>query len=78
MIKRVMLLPGQGTQFVGIVNDFSSYKWSKDLLTRVDEALDFPVLLTQLTKLMTEGPAEQLNLTEYAQPAIMVSSIVRL
>ena len=44
MLKRVLLLPGQGTQYVGMVNDFRSFKWSRSILERVDEALDFPVL----------------------------------
>ena len=61
---------------MGMVDTFKSYKWSKSILERADDALEFPVSNTQLSKLMQEGPAEQLNSTENSQPAIMVSSIV--
>jgi [acyl-carrier-protein] S-malonyltransferase len=76
MSKRVLLFPGQGIQFVGMADTFAKFKWNAEILNRVDESLGFPVISNQLTKLMREGPEEQLNLTEYAQPAIMTSSIV--
>ncbi|CAG9328109.1 FABD [Blepharisma stoltei] len=71
MIKRVLLLPGQGIQFVGMVEQFEQYPWCSEILAHVDEALGLP-----LSKLMKEGPESELNLTEFAQPAIMVSSIL--
>jgi [acyl-carrier-protein] S-malonyltransferase len=74
--KRVLLFPGQGIQGVGMCDAFSKYTWNSVILERVDEALQFSVGSMQLSKLMREGPEDQLNLTEYAQPAIMTSSIV--
>ncbi|OMJ73958.1 hypothetical protein SteCoe_27234 [Stentor coeruleus] len=76
MSKRVLLFPGQGIQFVGMADTFAKFKWNSEILNRVDDSLGFPVISNQLTKLMREGPEEQLNLTEYAQPAIMTSSIL--
>ena len=76
MFKRVLLLSGQNTHYVGMTNDFSSFKWSNSIIQRADDVLEFPVTKTQLSKLMNEGPADLLNSTEFSQPAIMVSSIV--
>ena len=46
MRKRVLLFPGQGTQFVGMADTFSKFKWISEILQRVDDALNFPVLFT--------------------------------
>ncbi|CAG9317742.1 fabD [Blepharisma stoltei] len=71
MIRRVLLLPGQGIQHVGMIEQFERYPWSNEILKQVDDALGF-----SLSKMMKEGPESDLNLTEFAQPAIMVSSIL--
>jgi len=65
------MLPGQGIQFVGMTERFEGYAWNKAVLQRIDSALGY-----SLSKLMREGPEEELNLTENAQPAIMASSIL--
>jgi len=44
MIKRVLLLPGQGIQFVGMTEAFERFPWSKEILNRVDESLQYPVI----------------------------------
>jgi [acyl-carrier-protein] S-malonyltransferase len=69
--KRVLLFPGQGIQSVGMCDSFAKSAWGTNLLERIDSALGF-----SLSKLMSEGPEPKLSLTEYAQPAIMASSLV--
>ncbi len=72
MSKQVTLLfPGQGSQYVGM--GMPQYAQSKEIFERADRALDFP-----LTKLMFEGPEDQLKLTENTQPAIITHSMVLL
>jgi malonyl CoA-acyl carrier protein transacylase len=46
MAKRVLLFPGQGIQFVGMVDTFTKYKWSAEILGRIDESLQFSVNFT--------------------------------
>ena len=55
-MKSVILLPAQGTQFVGMINKFFKYSWTKDILNLVDSSLGYSVNSIQLSKLMTEGP----------------------
>ena len=52
MLKRVLLLPGQGTQFVGMTAPYTKFSWSQEILDRVDQSLGFKVLFNQLSKLM--------------------------
>jgi [acyl-carrier-protein] S-malonyltransferase len=68
------IFPGQGSQSVGMgaaLSDASAA--ARELFQEVDEALD-----QNLFRLMTEGPAEQLTLTENAQPAIMANALATL
>eukprot|EP00948_MAST-09A_sp_MAST-9A-sp1_P001914 g1914.t1 len=68
------LFPGQGSQFVGMLDDL--YPGSEHdqelhhLLQEVDNALNF-----SLSRLMREGPEDKLTQTRYAQPAILVTSV---
>ena len=63
-----VLFPGQGSQFVGMAAEiYKKYDIAKELFNTVDTTLGYP-----LSKLILEGPSEQLNLTENTQPAIMV------
>jgi len=63
--------PGQGVQEVGMGKDFyDEFSVSRDVFLRVDEALGFP-----LSKIIFEGPEEELTKTEHAQPAILTVSI---
>ncbi len=70
MTKSITLLfPGQGTQYVGMgkaLIDHPTYEYLK----KADQALNFPI-----SKLMLEGPEEDLQLTENTQPAILTYSI---
>jgi len=63
--------PGQGSQQVGMGKDLAdSYQVARDVFNEVDDALG-----KSLTKIMWDGPAEDLTLTENAQPALMAVSI---
>jgi [acyl-carrier-protein] S-malonyltransferase len=66
-----LLFPGQGSQFVGMAKDlYESFEASRNVLDQADEVLGFP-----LTRLMFSGPAEALQETRNAQPAILAHSI---
>ena len=71
-----VIFPGQGSQIVGMTSEFhSKYDLIKKLYKEADEILNFP-----LSKLILEGPKDQLDLTENTQPAIFLAgySIFRL
>ena len=68
---KALLFPGQGVQKIGMLDEIiSSNSEIHDFLAEASEGLDF-----DLIKLIASGPEEKLNLTEYAQPAILASSI---
>ena len=68
---RAFIFPGQGSQAVGMGAALAGASRSaKDVFDEVDEALG-----QNLSRLMREGPDEELKLTENAQPAIMAHSI---
>ncbi|HET7040502.1 MAG TPA: ACP S-malonyltransferase, partial [Gemmatimonadales bacterium] len=66
----IILCPGQGSQKVGMGKDLAErFPAARDLFAAVDEALG-----VALTRLMWEGPEEELTLTHNAQPAILAHS----
>ena len=68
---KALLFPGQGVQKIGMLDEIiSSNSEIHDFLAKASEGLDF-----DLIKLIASGPEEKLNLTEFAQPAILASSI---
>ena len=72
--KAAYLFPGQGTQYVGMdkqLNELSAV--AREVFQQVDEALEFP-----LSRIMFEGPQEELTRTINAQPAILAVSIACL
>jgi len=70
-MTRAFVFPGQGSQAVGMGQELASaFPVAKQLFEEVDEALGQP-----LTKLMFEGPEEELTLTANAQPALMAVSL---
>ncbi|UVO49451.1 ACP S-malonyltransferase [Sphingomonas sp. SUN019] len=71
---RAFVFPGQGSQAVGMgaaLAEASSH--ARAVFQEVDEALG-----QNLFRLMTDGPADDLTLTENAQPAIMANAIATL
>lgn len=71
---RAFIFPGQGSQAVGMgkaLADASAV--AREVFGEVDEALG-----QHLFRLMAEGPADDLTLTENAQPAIMANAIATL
>jgi [acyl-carrier-protein] S-malonyltransferase len=71
MIKPVFLFPGQGSQFVGMGRDlYDNFPSARSIFEEADAALGFP-----LSKLIFEGPEDQLKLTEHTQPAILTVSV---
>ncbi len=70
-MNRAVVFPGQGSQNVGMGQALAGgFAEAREVFQEVDEALG-----QNLTKLMFEGPAEDLKLTENAQPALMAVSI---
>jgi len=68
---RAFLFPGQGSQAVGMGAALAeASRTARDVFAEVDEALG-----QNLSRLMCEGPDEELRLTENAQPAIMANAI---
>ena len=71
---RAFILPGQGSQAVGMGKTLAEASaHAREVFQEVDEALG-----QHLFKLMSEGPEDQLTLTENAQPAIMANAIATL
>lgn len=68
------LFPGQGSQSVGMGRGF--YEALPSVKAVYDEASS--ILGYDIAQLCFEGPAERLNLTEYTQPALLVSSAAAL
>ena len=65
-----VIFPGQGSQTVGMGKEFfEKYDIVKKLFQQADEALDFSI-----SKMILEGPRENLDLTVNTQPAIFLVS----
>jgi [acyl-carrier-protein] S-malonyltransferase len=74
MAVRAFVFPGQGSQGVGMGRDLAAaFAAAREVFEEVDETLR-----QKLSKLMFEGPAEDLTLTENAQPALLAHSLAVL
>ena len=74
VIMRAFIFPGQGSQAVGMGKALAeASSTAREVFEEVDHALE-----QSLFKLMCEGPADELTLTENAQPAIMANAIATL
>jgi len=70
-MARAFTFPGQGSQSVGMGKDLAeTYQAARELFEEIEDALQ-----QKLTKLMWQGPPEELQLTENAQPALMAVSL---
>jgi [acyl-carrier-protein] S-malonyltransferase len=71
---RAFIFPGQGSQAVGMGQALAEASAAaREVFQEVDEALG-----QHLFRLMCDGPADALTLTENAQPAIMANAIATL
>ncbi|MDA8252294.1 MAG: ACP S-malonyltransferase [Rhodospirillales bacterium] len=74
MAVHAFVFPGQGSQAVGMGRDLAAaFAPARAVFEEVDETLG-----QKLSKLMFEGPADDLTLTENAQPALMAHSLAVL
>lgn len=66
--------PGQGSQAVGMGRDLAdAFPEARDVFQEVDDALE-----QKLSRIMWEGPEDELTLTANAQPALMAVSIAAM
>lgn len=71
MAVYAFLFPGQGSQAPGMASELASaFPAAREVLEEVDDALG-----QRLSRLMAEGPAEELTLTENAQPALLAHAM---
>jgi [acyl-carrier-protein] S-malonyltransferase len=74
MPVHAFVFPGQGSQSVGMGRELAAaFPAAREVLQEVDDALG-----QHLARLMAEGPADELMLTENAQPALMAVSLATL
>lgn len=72
--RTAFLFPGQGSQHVGMANEFvAMFPAARAALEEADEVLGFA-----LSRLMLEGPEQELTDTINAQPALMAASIAAI
>ena len=69
--KIAVVFPGQGSQYVGMGQEFyHRFATAKNVFNNADEILGF-----SLSKIIFDGPEDELKLTYNTQPAILVTSM---
>ncbi len=70
-MTRALVFPGQGSQSVGMGRDLAErHASAREVFAEIDEALG-----QHLSRVIFEGPENELTLTENAQPALMAVSL---
>ena len=65
-----LLFPGQGSQLVGMGSEFhNNFDLVKNIFKQADQKLNFSI-----SKMILEGPSDELQLTKNTQPAILTVS----
>ena len=63
-----LLFPGQGSQIVGMGSEFyKNFDLVKKIFKEADEKLNYPI-----SKIILDGPENELQLTKNTQPAILL------
>ena len=71
MSRTAVVFPGQGAQFVGMGQDlYERFPEARQVFAEASEAAGFDI-----ARLCFEGPEEQLQLTEYQQPALLAVGV---
>ena len=68
--KLAFVFPGQGSQAVAMLSDFSDNDVVQNTFKEASAALGY-----DLWALVAQGPAEQLNQTNFTQPALLTASV---
>ncbi|MFW5750096.1 MAG: ACP S-malonyltransferase [Planctomycetota bacterium] len=71
-MAQAMVFPGQGAQYVGMGQELAAASpAAAELQQRADAILELP-----LSRIMREGPVEELTRTDISQPAILLASMM--
>ncbi|MCK5744404.1 MAG: ACP S-malonyltransferase [Caldisericia bacterium] len=69
MVTNAFLMPGQGSQYVGMTEKLKQFPSATKIIEQANEILGFDI-----ASLMENGPVEKLTQTENTQPALVATS----